>query len=118
MGTFTITAPPMNGLIVQALPGSGDPLTQFTFYVSGLNPGDTVNAYVSGPTGANYAFADGMRTQTASERGTILQTLVPKALNTDTLIGPWAFIVQEQGSGGRRANVPFLVNAPPRAGVP
>lgn len=115
VGAFTIIAPPTSGLVVQALPGSGDSLTQFTFYISGLTAGSSVNAYVSGPTGANYTFANGMRTQTASDRGTILLTLVPKSLNADTLIGPWAFIVQEPG-GGRQASIPFLVNAPPRAG--
>jgi len=116
-GIFTVTAPPANGLVVQALPGSGDPLTLFTFYVSGLAPGSTANAYVSSPTGTTFYFSSGTRTQTASDRGTILQTLVPKSLNAETLVGPWAFIVQEPGAGGRQANVPFLVNAPPRAGV-
>ena len=40
-GDFTLVAAPANGLIVQALPGTGDALTTYTLYASGLNPGDT-----------------------------------------------------------------------------
>ncbi len=116
-GTFALTAPPANGLIVQALPGSGgDPLTVFTLYVSGLSPGESVSAWISGPTGTAFTF-NGDRMQTATDRGTILQTIIPKSLTVDNLIGPWAFVVQESGANARQGNVPFLVNAPPRAGI-
>ncbi len=113
-GDFTLVAPPANGLIVQALPGTGDPLTVYTLYASGLNPGDTVSIWVSGPTGTAYNL-NGSRTQPASDRGTIQQTLIPKSLNAGALIGPWAFVVQESGSNARQGSAPFIVNPPPKA---
>ncbi len=113
-GDFTLAAPPANSLIVQALPGSGDPLTVYTLYASGLNPGDGVNVWVSGPTGTAYNL-NGARTQTVSDRGTIQQTLIPKSLNAGALIGPWAFVVQESGGNARQGSAPFIVNTPPKA---
>jgi len=116
-GSFTLIAPPANGLIVQVVPSSGDALTLFTFYASGLTPGSTANVTVSGPMGGVFPVNSMGRAQTVSERGTLTYTLVPKSLNTEVLVGPWAFIVQEPGSGGKMASAPFLVNAPPRAGA-
>ncbi len=113
-GDFTLAAPPANGLIVQALPGTGDPLTTYTFYASGLNPSDTVNAWVSGPTGTAYNLNDS-RAQTPSDHGTIQQTLIPKSLNATALVGPWAFIVQESGTNARQGSAAFIVNPPPKA---
>lgn len=113
-GDFSLAAPPANGLIVQALPGTGDSLTTFTFYASGLNPGDSVNVWVSGPTGTAYNL-NGSSTQTVSDRGTIQQTLIPKSLNAAQLVGPWAFVVQESGPNARQSSVSFVVNAPPKA---
>ncbi|MHB8646847.1 MAG: hypothetical protein ACYDAR_13740 [Thermomicrobiales bacterium] len=113
-GGFSLAAPPANGLIVQALPGTGDTLTTYTFYASGLNPGDTINIWVSGPTGTAYNL-NGSRTQTVSDHGTLQQTLIPKSLNTSTLIGPWAFVVQESGTNARHGSAAFVVNPPPKA---
>jgi hypothetical protein len=112
-GDFTLVAPPANGLIVQALPGTGDTLTAYTLYASGLNPGDNVNVWVSGPTGA--AFNLNGSTSTVSDHGTIQQTLIPKSLNTTQLVGPWAFVVQESGPNARQGSAPFIVNPPPKA---
>lgn len=116
-GAFTLIAPPTNGLIVQAVPNNGDALTLFTFYTSGLTPGNSVNVTVSGPMGGVFPVGGTNRAHTVGERGTLTFTLVPKSLNTEVLVGPWAFIVQEPGNGGRQASAPFIVNAPPRAGA-
>ena len=113
-GDFTIAAPPANGLIVQALPGTGDALTTYTLYASGLNPGDSVNVWVSGPTGTAYNL-NGSPTQTVSDHGTIQITLIPKSLNASAVVGPWAFVVQESGQNARQGSVPFIVNAAPKA---
>jgi hypothetical protein len=113
-GDFTLAPPPANGLIVQALPGTGDTLTTYTLYTSGLNPGDDVNVWVSGPTGTAYNLS-GARTQTVSDHGTIEQTLIPKSLNASALVGPWAFVVQESGTNGRQGSTTFIVNTPPKA---
>ncbi len=113
-GTFTLAAPPANGLIVQALPGAGDTLTTYTLYASGLTPGDTVSLWVSGPTGIAYNL-NGARTQAASDHGTLQQTLIPKSLNAEQLVGPWAFVVQESGANARQGSASFVVNAPPKA---
>jgi len=113
-GDFTLVAPPANGLIVQALPGTGDALTTYTLYASGLIPGENVNVWVSGPTGTAYNLS-GSRTQTVSDRGTIEQTLIPKSLNAIALVGPWAFVVQESGANARQGSSSFIVNAPPKA---
>lgn len=113
-GDFTLAAPPANGLIVQALPGTGDTLTNYTLYASGLNPGDDVNVWVSGPTGTAYNL-NGARTQTVSDHGTIEQTLIPKSLNASALVGPWAFVVQESGTNARQGSATFIVNTPPKA---
>ena len=113
-GDFTLGAPPASGLIVQALPGTGDALTTYTLYASGLTPGDSVNVWVSGPTGTAYNLG-GARTQTVSDHGTIQQTLIPKSLNAAQLVGPWAFVVQESGANARQGSASFIVNPPPKA---
>jgi hypothetical protein len=113
-GAFSLAAAPANGLVVQALPGTGDALTTYTFYASGLNPGDSVNVWVSGPTGTAYNL-NGARTQTVSDRGTIQLTLIPKSLNPTDLVGPWAFVVQESGANARQGSASFVVNPPPKA---
>jgi hypothetical protein len=114
-GTFTLTAPPANGLIVQALPGTGDTLTSFTLYASGLTPGDVVSLWVSGPNGGVFNL-NGSPTATVSDHGTLEETLIPKSLNTPQLVGPWAFVVQEtNGTAPRQGNAPFVVNPPPKA---
>ena len=100
-GSFSLIAPPKDGLIVQVVPSSGDALTLFTFYTSGLTPGSNVNITVSGPMGGVFPVNGMGRTQLVGERGTFTATLVPKSLNTEVLVGPWAFIVQETGSGGQ-----------------
>ncbi len=113
-GDFTLIAAPANGLIVQVLPGTGDTLTTYTLYASGLDPGTDVNAWVSGPTGAAFNL-NGSRTQTTSDHGTIQQTVIPKSLSTTQLVGPWAFVVQESDSTPRQGSATFIVNPPPKA---
>jgi hypothetical protein len=113
-GDFTLAAPPTNGLIVQVLPGAGDTLTTYTLYASGLNAGDSVNAWVSSPTGTAFNL-NGSPTQIVSDHGTIQQTLIPKSLNTAQLVGPWAFVVQESGPNARQGSATFVVNPPPKA---
>jgi hypothetical protein len=114
-GVFSLAAQPANGLVVQALPGTGDTLTTFTLYASGLTPGDTVSLWVSGPTGGVFNL-NGAPTATVSDHGTLQQTLIPKSLNTQQLVGPWAFVVQEtSGTAPRQGNAPFVVNPPPKA---
>ena len=113
-GDFTLIAAPANGLVVQALPGTGDALTTYTLYASGLDPGDTVNVWVSGPTGTAYNL-NGSAMQTTSDHGTIQLTLIPKSLNAAQLVGPWAFVVQEGGMNARQGSAAFVVNPPPKA---
>lgn len=114
-GAFSLAAPTANGLIVQVLPGTGDTLTTYTLYAAGLTPGDTVNVWVSGPTGVAFTLGGGP-TMVVNERGTLTQTLIPKALNAAQLVGPWAFVVQEtSGSAPRKGSASFIVNPPPKA---